>query len=198
MNIPPSSSILPSVLGLQPYEWLTLIGIVIGPIVAVLITLWREDYRRQQEARTQIVRMLINARGMPSDPTYSSAINLVPVEFNSEPTVITAWSAYVGLARTATTPEGQYRHDEMLKAKQTTLIYSILKVLKIDISETDINTQSYYSDGFLGRDNLYLDSLKSMREIADSIKRSADFVEQMAILNQAGPTSSEQEKSEKS
>ena len=65
--------------GLQIYEWLTLAAILIGPIVAVIITLATEARRRTREQQTQTLRMLLSTRHLPSDPAYSTAINMIPI-----------------------------------------------------------------------------------------------------------------------
>lgn len=176
----------PSVLwGLKLYELLTLAGIVIGPITAVAISLWFEQRKRTREARTQILRMLINTRGMPSDPAYSIAINLIPVEFNGHKAVMQAWRNYIESVRYDPTPENAAPHEQKLTANQVSMIYQIMKSLNLGLSESDIQTEGYLARGFTTRDNLYLDSLRAMREIADASTKSATATERLLANNDA-------------
>jgi hypothetical protein len=75
-------------------EWLTLAAIVFGPIAAVGITLWIEGRRRRRETRLTVLRQLMATRHLPADPMYSTAVNLIPVEFNDERDVMAAYKAY--------------------------------------------------------------------------------------------------------
>jgi hypothetical protein len=163
-------------LGLKLSELLTLIGIVIGPIIAVAITLVAESKRRKRDGQIQVMRMLLNTRQLAADPAYSIAINLVPVEFNKSTQVMAAWRMYIEAVRYRPTQENQEEHHRQLNAKQTTLIYQIMRSLGFQLSETDIQTSAYLSDGFVKRDNLYLDSLQAMCDIADAIKQQNEFV----------------------
>ncbi len=162
--------------GLKPYELLTLVGIMIGPIIAVIITLWTESKRKQREGQIQVTRMLLNTRHMPSDPAYSIAINLVPVEFSKCKKVMQAWREYIETVRYRPSSENQQEHLRILNAKQTALIFQIMRSLKFNLSETDIQTNAYIAGGYINRDNLYLDSLLAMREIADAIKLQNEFI----------------------
>lgn len=157
--------------GLKLYEVLTLIGITLGPIIAVIITLVTERRRRIREGQIQVMRMLLNTRHLPGDPTWSVAINLVPVEFNKSQKIMAAWKDYIDTVRYTPTTDNQDSHNKLMMAKQTTLIYRIMKYLGFELSETDIQTSAYAAGGFIQRDNLYLDSLMAMREIAETMKQ---------------------------
>ncbi|WAC49253.1 hypothetical protein OVA03_04920 [Asticcacaulis sp. SL142] len=152
------------------YEALTLVGIFLGPIIAVAITLWYDHIRKQSDAQINVLKMLLNTRHLPADPVYSIAINLVPVEFNKQTKIMSEWRNYIEKTRQKPSLENEGVAFDLMKIHQTKLIYEIMKHLKYNLSETDIQSSSYISDGFITRDNLYLDSLKAMRDIADNLK----------------------------
>ena len=166
----------PIFVGLKLYELLTLAGVIVGPITAVAISLWAEHRRRQREARTTILKMLLNTRGMPSDAAWSIAINMIPIEFNGHKAVVQAWRDYIECVRYRPTDENRSAHDGNLNAKQTTLIHKIMVALGIGLSESDIQTESYIAEGYLRRDNLYLDSLAATRDIANHLKSQTDIL----------------------
>src|SRR3546814_19133659 len=64
-------------------EILTLIAVIVGPIVAVVITLWVDGRRRDREQKIIVLRLLLATRHIPADPRFLTAINLIPVEFNA-------------------------------------------------------------------------------------------------------------------
>ncbi|MHC3127981.1 hypothetical protein OB03_12145 [Brevundimonas sp. GN22] len=159
-------------MGLKLYEWMTLLGIIAGPICAVLITLWVDRRRRKSDARTQILRMILTTRRLPSDPAYVMAINLIEVEFNDCPTVMKARSEYLELAVREVSESGKKDHEQRMVAKQATMIVEMMKAIGLKASESEILTDAYVSKGFIFRDDLYLDSLRAMRDIAEALKVS--------------------------
>src|ERR1700676_3599046 len=80
-------------------DWLTLLAIVLGPTIAVAITLITERTRRVRETRIHITRMLLATRHMPADAQYNTAVNLIPAEFNDQEEVMKAWRAYHATVR---------------------------------------------------------------------------------------------------
>jgi len=169
--------------GFKLYELLTLIGIIIGPIAAVVITLITESSGQKRDRQIQVMRMLLNTRSMPADAAYSVAINLVPVEFNKSSKVMSAWRTYIEAVRFRPTKENEEEQHRLLKAKQTALIFQIMHQLGFELSETDIQTSAYISDGFIQRDNMYLDSLQAMRDIANEIKTQNEFLRGVLAAN---------------
>jgi DNA polymerase III delta prime subunit len=160
----------PLYLGLKLYELLTLIGIVASPIVAVCVTLVTEARRRTKEQQTQTLRMLLSTRHLPGDAAYSTAINLIPVDFNSEPEVMKAWENYIEVIRFRPQPEDEVTHRSKIITMQTKLIFQIMKSLGYKLDETDIQSSAYAADGFIVRDNLNLDAMRAWSRIADALE----------------------------
>ncbi len=153
-------------------EWLTLGAIVIGPLSAVGITLWIEHRRRLKERRLYVTRMLLMTRHLPADPQYNAAINLIPVEFNDQPKVITAWRTYHERVHQHVEPSQQAEHDKRITAAQSGMIFEILRSAGLaNISEGDIQTQAYVSQGFINRDTLHLSSLQALVDIAATMEK---------------------------
>lgn len=157
--------------------WLTLLAIVVGPIAAVAITLVIEGRRRARETQIQVLRMLISTRHLPSDPAYSTAINLVPVEFQGNSKVMAAWNSYIEAVRYTPAEQDRETHQGVQVARQTTLIFRIMQALGFQLSESDIQISAYASSGQIWRDHLYLDYLRATREIAEALKRQTQLLE---------------------
>lgn len=162
----------PILFGLKLYELLTLAGVFMGPLSAVLITIWIDRRRRRVDARTQVLRMILTTRRLPSDPAYLMAINLIEVEFNDCADVMQARRDYLELVRQQVSEERWPDHNQRMNAKQATMIYGMMRAVGLRASESEILTDAYISQGFIDRDNLYLDSLKAMRDVAEALKVS--------------------------
>ncbi len=159
-------------LGLKLYELLTLAAVFAGPLSAVIITLWVDRLRRRSDARTQVLRMILTTRRLPSDPAYVMAINLIEVEFNHCPDVMKARREYMNLAIQEVSDERKQEHDQRMWAKQATMIVGMMKAIGLKASESEILMDAYVSKGFVVRDELYLDSLKAMRDVAEALNAS--------------------------
>ena len=151
-------------------DWITTLAIIIGPIVAVAITLWIETRRKSHDAKLTTLRALLASRDFPSDPSYQVAITLVPVEFNGCPAVLTAHREFLETANVDT----QGMTDEQLKGasdktnvKLTRLLFEMAKATDLNIRETDIQTGAFGSRGFYERDALLQDSQRAMRDVAN-------------------------------
>lgn len=176
--------------GLKLYELLTLFGVFAGPLIAVLITLWVDRLRRRADARTQVLRMILTTRRLPSDPAYVMAINLIEVEFNDCPDVMKARREYIDLAIQEVSEDRRAEHDQRMSAKQATMIVGMMKAIGLKASESEILMDAYVSKGFVFRDDLYLDSLKAMRDVAEALKLSNWLVAKSMGLTDTSPPGS--------
>ncbi|WP_061923721.1 DUF6680 family protein [Altererythrobacter epoxidivorans] len=151
-------------------DWITIAAIVIGPIVAVGITLWIEGRRKRQDAKLITLRLLLSSRDFPSDPSYQVAIKLVPVEFNDCPSVLSAHREFLEAANVDTenmSDEQVRKVGENTSVKLTRLLFEMSKAAGLSLRETDIQTGGFGSRGFYYRDNLLQDSQKAMRDVAN-------------------------------
>lgn len=148
-------------------EILTLIAIVVGPIVAVCITLWIDARRRKNEQRVIVLRHLIATRHLPADPGFLAAINLIPVEFNDVPDVITAYNEFIIASGVQLNGQSDEQILRNTATKLTRLIFEISRSLGFKLRETDIQTTAYASDGWVRRDLLAMDSQQAMRDISN-------------------------------
>lgn len=156
-------------------EWLTLLAIVLGPIGAVGITLFIEHSRKIKERRVLIVRMLLATRHMPADAQYNTAVNLIPADFNDQPKVMAAWRRYHAAARERHDKDGQADHQKRLNAAQSSMIFEVMRSVGLEMSEGDIQTEAYVSEGFVERDKIYMESLRALPELAAAMKAQVEF-----------------------
>jgi hypothetical protein len=178
---------------MNAYSWLTLIAIVLGPVVAVAITLVTESVRRARERRIQIMRMLLATRHLPADPQYNMAINLIPAEFNDQKEVMDEWRKYHALVRQPFDEQTKADHLKRLTVAQSALIFQVMRCVGLRLSEGDIQTEVYISQGFVDRDALYIASLQAMPEIAKTLdeqrKLTQIIVDAIPRRDQPGSTS---------
>ncbi|WP_284125337.1 DUF6680 family protein [Parerythrobacter aestuarii] len=148
-------------------ELITIAAILIGPIFAVLISLWLTNKKQERDQKLVVLRMLLSTRHLPADPGFSVAINLVPVEFSSSRPVMSAYKEFIRAVQDPAAADPNAPPLQSTSAKTTKLIFEIVRHLGFEILESDIQHAGYAAAGFVDRDNLLLDSQRATKNIAD-------------------------------
>jgi len=129
----------------------TIVAVLLGPILAVLVTRFVDERRLKHTRRMEVFRTLMRTRRMRLTPEHVGAINLVEIEFDGESPVLDAWKAYWGhLHQTVPTDQAQQRQffqdqDGLL----TRLLHAIAKSLGFKIEQLDIFQGGYVPQGWL-------------------------------------------------
>lgn len=152
------------------YEVLTLLGVIVGPLSAVLVTLWSQARNAARDKQLHTFRMLIGTRHAVADPAYSVAINMIPVDFNKCPKIMAAWERYMDSAYYKPSPENKERHYRDLTDKQTRLLFEISQHLSYRISESDLEKRVYASQSFVDRDQLSIQAQVAWLRIANALE----------------------------
>ncbi|MXP43709.1 DUF6680 family protein [Allopontixanthobacter sediminis] len=156
-------------------QLITLVAILAGPVLAVLVQLLAERRKIVREHQAATFRLLVSTRHLPSDPTYSTAINMTPVDFNGVGSVMAAHQGYIETITYQATPENVVAHEKQMISKQTKLIFEMAKHLGYDLSETDIQTTAYAAGGFVQRDNLMLRAWEAWPRIAEALESQVEL-----------------------
>lgn len=76
-------------------DWAVVLATLVGPVVAVAISLWNEDRRARRKQREWIFSTLMATRALPAHFDHVRALNTVFVEFRNYPKVVEAWKSYL-------------------------------------------------------------------------------------------------------
>ena len=79
-------------------DCLTIIAILVGPIAAVWISVWHGDRKTRIDRKLWIFRALMGGRSGVGEEDAIRALNLVPVEFAKNTSLISYWKTYIGEA----------------------------------------------------------------------------------------------------
>lgn len=130
----------------------TIIAVLVGPILAVLITRIIDDQRASKARRMEIFRTLMRTRKTPIHFEHVGALNLVEIEFANEKSVVQAWKNYLNnlgerVSDTATQDQQEvfYKKRDALLTK---LIHEIAKSLKFHVEQLDILEGNYLPQGW--------------------------------------------------
>lgn len=130
----------------------TIAAVVVGPVIAVLITRYLDKLRADKARKLDIFRTLMRTRRLPLDSDHVGSLNLVEVEFIDHPDVVRAWKAYLTNLREELPPiEQKNRYAETIRQRETLLtklIDEIAKVLEIKVKQLDILEGNYMPKGW--------------------------------------------------
>lgn len=114
-----------------------LIAIVVGPIVAVAITLWHADRTKKQDTKLWLFLNLVAYR-QSSPPAFEwvNSLNQIDVVFYNVPDVIKAWRDYYDALNRPTAEFNvqavSHRHLDLLHAMAEHLGYPKIKQTDLD------------------------------------------------------------------
>ena len=79
-------------------DWAIIVATVVGPLAAVLISLWIEHRRAQRATRQGLVHTFLNTMNHPGDANYQMAVRAVAVEFRKDREVMRAHREFLDAA----------------------------------------------------------------------------------------------------
>ena len=133
----------------------TIVAILIGPVLAVLVTRWVDNLRAKRDRQWDIFRTLMRHRRTSMNVEFVGALNLVEVEFAKSPEVVAAWRDLLGkfelLGNAA--PEQLQQLDVERSQSQARLLNAIAKSLGLEVEQLDIFFGGYSPKGWFDVEN---------------------------------------------
>jgi len=149
----------------KTFEWITLAAIILGPILAVVVTR-RIDAKREARAnRLAIFKTLMRTRGTKIHHEHVGALNLVEIEFYNEGKVADALQKYFEHLNNGT--EGTDA-DRWLKRSDhlfTKLLSEMARSLGYGIEQLQILTGGYVPKGWEDAENRHSEMQKKIIEL---------------------------------
>lgn len=146
---------------------MNIIAVVLGPIVAVIITLWYQSRKEKREAKIRLfLSLMAHRKSMP--PTFErvNSLNLIDVVFANHPKVLQLWHEYYDLLHTQPSnfEQWEHKHIDMLSEMGQALGYKKLKQTEIEKFYTPVahGTQAELNE-------------KTQRELLRVLENSVSF-----------------------
>jgi hypothetical protein len=100
-DVPPATY-----LGLKPSEWIMIVAIVVGPILAVVTQLVWQKMRLKRDQKLWVFSTMMSLRAVPLNPDFIKAVNFIDVVFYNNKKIRDRWKAVLAhLSSDAYKPE---------------------------------------------------------------------------------------------
>lgn len=119
-------------------EWkdiITTIALILGPTIAVIITLWHQRRQQKRDAKERLFSVLMaHRRTNPPTFEWANALNLIDVIFDDDRAVITKWHELYNIVSQTQVNWSQWGHTyiELLSEMAKALGYRRLQQTDID------------------------------------------------------------------
>lgn len=148
---------------------LAILAVIVGPISAVLITLWYQARKQKFDSKNRLfLTLMAHRKSFHLNPEGVNALNMISVVFADNPSVVALWNDFYNLLAgdlEKNKQERDHKYLEMLSAMARVLGYKSL-------SQTDID-KFYYPKSFV--DQLETNA-KVQKEFLQVLENSARFV----------------------
>ncbi len=140
-------------------EWVEILAIVSGPILAVQAQVWLDKVRKLKNTRTDIFKTLMATRATRINPSHVHALNSIDLEFNDKQILEHLKQYKKILTKVPASPEKnsneeiinfqslQREWEKDCNSKFIDLLLSISNSLGYKFQKSDIEDGIYYPDG---------------------------------------------------
>src|SRR6185312_613607 len=145
---------------LQFKDWLnililiaTMVAIVVGPIVAVKITLRNEDRKEIRRRKYQTFHSLMKTRRVTLSAEHVTALNVIQIEFHDDDKVIAAYKRYIeNLSESFPVNGTQLEKDRFLEKRDDVfieLMFEMGRHLGFTLDKRELAKYSYTPQGWV-------------------------------------------------
>src|SRR3974390_1124226 len=120
---------------LETRDIVTVIALILGPVLAVLITFWYQRRRQKYDAKERLFSVLMaNRKANPPTFEWANALNLIDVVFADNRDVVEKWHEVYNIVIQPQFNLGQWGHTyiDLLSKMASTLGYRRLQQTDID------------------------------------------------------------------
>jgi hypothetical protein len=116
----------------------SIVAIIVGPIFAVLITIWYQNRKQRQDNKHKLFLTIMAYRKTdPPHPYYIDALNTLEVVFDRHPSVLKLWHEFF---ESLCQPNPTAVTFELRRKKLLDLLYEMARVLKYkNLKQTEID-----------------------------------------------------------
>jgi Family of unknown function (DUF6680) len=150
-------------------DWLTIAALIIGPIAAWLLSHRMTISKEERERKMHIFRTLMQTRSvyLRLRLEHVGVLNTIPVEFDENEKVITAWNAYLFEMNSAQNDQELWRRRD---ARFFDLLYQISRAIGYKHDIDFLKNTTYAPSGYGDEAEDWMKVRKWLTEVAEKNK----------------------------
>jgi hypothetical protein len=126
-------------------DWVMILAVFLGPIVAVQLTKYLDSKKEKRQRKMDIFKTLMSTRSYSTSWDHVMTLNRIDLEFEvshpKEKAVVEAWKQYLDLLGDKTISGEQWSAKQVELLVE--LLYKMALVLDYDFDKTHIKNSSY-------------------------------------------------------
>lgn len=152
-------------------EWAVVAATVVGPVAAVIITLWYQASDRRYQRKVAVFSTMMRWRRHILAVDFVGSLNLVPVEFSNSPKVVSRYQELFQLFE-----DSGWRSEDLvirnrlidsINSKTTELLSAMASDLHIKIDQIQILKSAYAPQGWADEE----ERSRNLRDRAEMLLR---------------------------
>ncbi|WP_022682022.1 DUF6680 family protein [Sphingobium bisphenolivorans] len=132
-------------------DWAIILATLVGPIVAVVITLWYQKRDNDYSRKIQIFRSLMQWRANWLHPDWVGALNMIPVEFSGCTEIISAFNGLIDKLNDRGFSDGGEHLGHAYQRAEAAFVELVQQIgarLRIDLTGVDLRSRVYAPRGW--------------------------------------------------
>lgn len=166
-------------LGLQYKDFIMTVAVILGPILAVQVQKYLEQFREKKKRRLEIFRTLMSTRAEILHRNHVQALNMIDIEFygwmipiiktryqsRAEQAVTHAWKIYNGHLNKFTEYGDAISWGNKRQELLTDVLYAMATALDYDFDKVQLQRDCYRPMAYGDLDNLQAGIVTSLGEV---------------------------------
>lgn len=131
-------------------DWAVVAATLIGPIVAVLITLWHQERSMKRRSRQELFVAMMKTRRHPTNAEFVGALNLLPVHFFADKAVMERYVQLIAVFDDPAwfMPDAAQRLNEQASLKVAYLLSEMSRAVGRPVEQLQILRGAYAPQGW--------------------------------------------------
>jgi hypothetical protein len=159
-------------------DWAVVLATFVGPIVAVIITLWYQERSSRNKSREDLFVAMMRTRRTPINIEFVGALNLVPVHFWKDRLVM---QRYAELMAVFSDPswsviEARSRLVEQVEVKVAYLLSELSKAVSRPVEQLEILRGAYAPQGWKDEEQAQADLRSALSQLLSGARALPVFI----------------------
>ena len=167
-------------LNMQTRDWITVVAVIAGPILAVQAQQFIESLREKKKRRSEIFKKLMSTRAERVNREHVQALNMIDIEFygrklfgvryqtNKEKSVTNAWKNYNDKLNDLKSYTSQELWQKEIDSLFTILLYKMSIALGYEYDEVQLKRDCYRPQVHVDIENKQLNVITGLADLLDS------------------------------